>query len=89
MSGSPWRWHRGADFSLSLSLFSGRRMTERSVSVAVFFFFEEGNDVLKFEVLMLAVAALAVTASVRDIGVVKEVVTQNVVERDVWHLLLR
>ena len=88
MSGSPRRWHQGTDFSLFLSFFSGRRMTERSVSVVVVFF-EERNDVLKFEVLMLAVAALAVTASVRDIGVVKEVVTQNVVERDVWHLLLR
>jgi hypothetical protein len=85
LSGSPWRWHRGADLSL---FFSGRRMTERSVSVVVVFF-EERNDVLKFEVLMLAVAVLAVAASVRDIGVVKEVVTQNVVERDVWHLLLR
>ncbi len=85
MSGSPWRWHRGADLSLFVS---GRRMTERSVSVVVVFF-EERNDVLKFEVLMLAVAVLAVAASVRDIGVVKEVVTQNVVERDVWHLLLR
>ncbi len=63
-------------------------MTERSVSVVVFFF-EERDDVLKFKVLMLAVAALAVTSSVRDIGVVKEIVTQNVIERDVWHLLLR
>jgi hypothetical protein len=83
LSGLPGRWHRGMD--LSLSFFSGLRITERSISVVVVL--DEGDDVLELEVLVLVVAVLAVAS--RDIGVVKEVVTQNVVEGDVWHLLLR
>jgi hypothetical protein len=72
VSGGLWlRWHRGVSFSFVSVVSVGLLTTERSLEVVLFFvFFEDGDEIVKVEVLV----------SVVLVGVIKNSVSDNMVK---------
>ncbi len=73
VSGGLWlRWHWGVSFSFVSVVSVGLLMTECSLEVILFFvFFEDGDEVVKVEVLV----------SVVLVGVIKNSVSDDMVKR--------
>jgi hypothetical protein len=73
ISGGLWlRWHRGVSFSFVSVVSVGLVTTERSLEVVLFFvFFEDGDEIVKVEVLV----------SVVLVGVIENSVSDNMVKR--------
>ncbi len=76
--------HRGGDFSLIPVTCISLKMMERSLQVILLFvFFEDGDEIVKIEVVLFIGRVVVILA-----GLIEIIIAKNVVERNVWNLRL-